>query len=152
MTHRPRGSRLATIFKRTSAEVEGGPEASRRALAAHMVTIADTLAHAVGHAAMLNVAIPPPIGNAIHDLRGWAARLHHPGSARSAGANAARMIAYIRSLPDHQLLALLADLPWARLDALLDATAEPNPEPIDLTAAPHNEHDPTEQPRNARRR
>jgi len=35
--------------------------------------------------------------------------------------DATRIIAYLRGLPDQQLLALLADLPWARLDALLDA-------------------------------
>jgi hypothetical protein len=31
------------------------------------------------------------------------------------------VLAYLRGLPDQQLLALLADLPWARLDTLLDA-------------------------------
>jgi hypothetical protein len=150
MTRRPLGSRLAAMFTPTSARVEGSPEAARRALAEHMVRIADTLAHAIGHAARLDLPIPPPIGNAVHDLRGWAARLHHPGSARPAGANAARIIAYIRGLPDHQLLALLADLPWARLDTLLDATAEP--EPLDYSTTPDPKPDPTSRPSSPRRR
>jgi hypothetical protein len=40
---------------------------------------------------------------------------------RPTTIDATSLLAYIRGLPDQQLLALLADLPWARLDALLDA-------------------------------
>jgi hypothetical protein len=48
-------------------------------------------------------------------------------TARPTAVDATRLLAHIRSLPDRQLLALLADLPWPRLDALLDAINEPPP-------------------------
>src|SRR6266511_1094596 len=52
---------------------------------------------------------------------GWAARVEHGGSTRPASVDATRVLAYLRGLSDQQLLALLAELPWTRLDALLDA-------------------------------
>jgi hypothetical protein len=97
------------------------PFLRRRALAAQVATLADTLAGTVSSAVELDLAVPPPVSNAVHDLRGWAARVESGGSARPPSVDATRVLAYLRSLPDQQLLALLADLPWARLDALLDA-------------------------------
>jgi hypothetical protein len=97
------------------------PFLRRRALAAQVVTIADSLAGTVSSAAELDLAVPPRVSNAVHDLRGWAVRVEHAGSARPASVDASRVLAYLRALPDQQLLALLADLPWSRLDALLDA-------------------------------
>jgi hypothetical protein len=97
------------------------PFLRRRALAVQVATIADSLAGTVSSAAELDLAVPPPVSNAVHDLRGWAARVENGGSARPASVDASRVLAYLRDLPDQQLLALLADLPWSRLDALLDA-------------------------------
>ena len=97
------------------------PFLRRRALAARVATLADSLAGAVSSAAELDLAVPPPVSNAVHDLRGWAVRVSNGGSARPETVDATRVIAYLRALPDQQLLALLADLPWSRLDALLDA-------------------------------
>ena len=51
----------------------------------------------------------------------WPPRFACWRRGRPVAVDAIRMIAYIRGLPDQQLLAVLADLPWARLDALLDA-------------------------------
>jgi hypothetical protein len=97
------------------------PFLRRRALAAQVATIANSLAGTVSNAAELDLPVPPPVSNAVHDLRGWAARVESGGSARPASVDATQLIAYLRGLPDQQLLALLADLPWSRLDALLDA-------------------------------
>jgi hypothetical protein len=104
------------------------PFLRRRALAAQLVTIADSLAGTVSSATELDLAVPPPVSNAVHDLRGWAARVSSGGSTRPATVDATRVLAYLRDLPDQQLLALLADLPWSRLDALLDA--------VDVTRPP----------------
>jgi hypothetical protein len=90
-------------------------------LAEQILGIADTLTQILEHAAAQRLPVPPSVSNSVHELRGWAARLHHPGGTRAAAVDATRIIAYLRGLPDQQLLALLADLPWARLDALLDA-------------------------------
>jgi hypothetical protein len=97
------------------------PLLRRRALAAQVVTIADSLAGTVSSAAELDLVVPPPVSNAVHDLRGWAVRVENGGGPRSATVDAARVLAYLRGLSDQQLLALLTDLPWSRLDALLDA-------------------------------
>jgi hypothetical protein len=97
------------------------PFLRRRALAAQVATIADSLAGTVSSATELNLAVPPPVSNAVHDLRGWAARVEHGGSTRPASVDATRVLAYLRGLSDQQLLALLAELPWTRLYALLDA-------------------------------
>lgn len=97
------------------------PLLRRRALAAQVVTIANSLAGTVSSAAELDLAVPPPVSNAVHHLRGWAVRVENGGSTRPASVDATRVLAYLRDLPDQQLLALLADLPWSRLDALLDA-------------------------------
>jgi hypothetical protein len=103
------------------------PFLRRRALAAQVVTIANSLAGTVSSAAELDLAVPPPVSNAVHDLRGWAVRVESGGNARPASVDATRVIAYLRDLPDQQLLALLADLPWSRLDALLDAVEVARP-------------------------
>jgi hypothetical protein len=102
------------------------PFLRRRALATQVVTIADSLAGAVSSAAELDLAVPPPVSNAVHDLRGWAARVSG-GGPRPASVDATRVLAYLRDLPDQQLLALLTDLPWPRLDTLLDAVEVARP-------------------------
>jgi hypothetical protein len=78
-------------------------------LAAQVVTIADSLAGTVSSAAELDLVVPPPVSNAVHDLRGWAVRVENGGGPRSATVDAARVLAYLRGLSDQQLLALLAD-------------------------------------------
>jgi len=90
-------------------------------LAGQIAGIADTLTQVLGEAATRNLAVPPPISNSVHDLRGWAFRIEQGTATAPAAVDATRLLAYLRDLPDQQLLALLADLPWARLDALLDA-------------------------------
>ena len=97
------------------------PFLRRRALAARVVTIADSLAGAVSSAAELDLAVPSPVSNAIHDLRSWAVRVQHGAGGRPHSVDATHLLAYLRGLSDQQLLALLGDLPWSRLDALLDA-------------------------------
>ncbi len=89
--------------------------------APHIIAIADSLTQLLSEAATRNLLIPPPISNSVHDLRGWAARISQGTAVRPTAVDATRLLAYLRGLPDHQLLALLADLPWTRLDALLDA-------------------------------
>jgi hypothetical protein len=110
------------------------PFVRRRALAARVVTIADSLAGVVATAVELDLVVPPPIANLVLDLRGWAARVEDGDSARSSSVDATHILAYLRSMPDHQLLALLADLPWSRVDTLLDAADVPRaaslPEPL----------------------
>jgi hypothetical protein len=103
------------------------PFLRRRALAAQVVTIANSLAGTVSSAEELDLAVPPPVSNAIHDLRGWAVRVENGGSTRPASVDATRVLRYLRGLPDQQLLALLADMPWSRLDALLDAVEVERP-------------------------
>jgi hypothetical protein len=98
-----------------------GPASGPGSLAEQLLAVADTLTQLLERAAALDLAIPPPIANTVHDLRGWAARISY-GTATGAGVvDTTRVLAYLRGLPDQQLLAVLADLPWSRLDALLDA-------------------------------
>lgn len=104
------------------------PFLRRRALAAQVASIADSLAGSVSSAAELELTVPPPVSNAIHDLRSWAVRIQNGQAARPVSVDATRLLAYLRDLPDHQLLALLADLPWPRLDALLDSVDLIRPE------------------------
>jgi hypothetical protein len=99
------------------ADIPSGPNS----LAEQIIGVADSLTDVLNDAVSHNLVVPPPIGNLVHDLRGWACRVREGMTARPTAIDAARLLAYLRSLPDHQLLALLADLPWARLDALLDA-------------------------------
>jgi hypothetical protein len=117
------------------------PFVRRRALAARVVSIADSLDGVVATAVELDLVVPPPIGNLVLDLHSWAARVEDGGGTRSASADATRVLALLRSMPDHQLLALLADLPWSRVDTLLDA-AEPAREPRHQPR-----HQPQDQPR-----
>jgi hypothetical protein len=98
-------------------------------LARRLASLADTLTELLNQAASRGLAIPPPIINSVHDLRGWAYRLDQGTAARPAAVDATRVLAYLRGLPDQQLLALLADLPWARLDTLLDAVNTTTPSP-----------------------
>jgi hypothetical protein len=100
---------------------EATPDADT--LADQLLGIADSLDHTLNQAATRDLAIPPAITNSIHDLRGWACRMTQGSTTATAtvAVDANRLLRYLRGLPDHQLLALLADLPWARLDVLLDA-------------------------------
>jgi hypothetical protein len=111
----------------------------RAALTDQVTTVADALAAIVSDATDLDVPVPPPITNAILDLRGWAGRIRDD-SSRPTTVDATRLLTHLRELPDTQLLALLADLPWARMDALIDAIAEPTPEPPSTSpkGAPHS--------------
>ncbi len=111
------------VLRRTVARWKGtaGLVAGPGSLAAEITGAADTLAALVEQAAARGLVAPAVISNTVHELRGWAFRVDHGIAVHTAAVDATRMIAYIRGLPDQQLLALLADLPWARLDALLDA-------------------------------
>jgi hypothetical protein len=102
-----------------------GPHARRGGLAVRIATLANDLAAVIDDAAELRLAAPTPITNAVLDLRAWAARVFDHSTIRPTAVDSTRLLAYLRALPDRQLLALLADLPWPRLDALLDAINEP---------------------------
>jgi hypothetical protein len=110
-------------MRRTIARLAGTttPASGPGTLAEQILAAADTLTQLLERAAALHQPIPPPVANTVHDLRGWAARIGYGTTAGPAAADAGRLLAYLRSLPDQQLLAVLADLPWSRLDALLDA-------------------------------
>lgn len=114
-------------MRRTIARLSGatGPVSSPGSLAEQLLGIADTITQVLDHAAAQRLAIPPPVVNSVHQLRGWANRIGHGAGGGPAAVDATRLLAYLRGLPDQQLLALLADLPWARLDALLDAASSP---------------------------
>lgn len=90
-------------------------------LADQLLGIADSLTDVLNQAAARSLVVPPPISNSVHDLRGWSHRITHGTTAATVAVDANRLLRYLRGLPDHQLLALLTDLPWARLDVLLDA-------------------------------
>ncbi len=114
------------IARLTSAgDLLAGPGSLARQLA----SLADTLTELLNQAASRGLVVPPPISNSVHDLRGWAARIDQGSAGRPAAVDATRVLAYLRGLPDQQLLALLADLPWARLDTLLDAVNTTTPSP-----------------------
>jgi hypothetical protein len=114
-------------MRRTIARLAGatGPASNPGGLAEQLLGIADTLSQLLENAATQRLAIPRPVVNSVHDLRGWAYRIDHATAAGPLAVDATRVLAYLRGLPDHQLLALLADLPWARLDALLNAANTP---------------------------
>jgi hypothetical protein len=97
-------------------------------LAAQIAGLADALANVLDQAGTRSLVAPPAITNTVHELRGWAARVHQGTTFnRPAAVDTTRLLAYLRGLPDQQLLALLTDLPWARLDTLLDAVNQPQP-------------------------
>lgn len=96
-------------------------------MARQIAGVAESLTDVLDQAASRSLVIPPPIGNLVHDLRGWASRIDQGMAGGPADVDATRLLAYLRGLPDHQLLALLAELPWARLDALLDAVNRRQP-------------------------
>ena len=110
-------------MRRTIARLAGttDPATGPGSLAEQLLAVADTLTQLLECAAALDQPIPPPIANTVHDLRGWAARISHGTATGPTAVDAGRLLAYLRGLPDQQLLAVLADLPWSRLDALLDA-------------------------------
>lgn len=101
------------------------PIADRGHLAQQSLGLADALTHLLRDAAALHLPTPPAVANTVHDLRGWACRISDGTAAGPVAVDTTRIIAYLRGLPDQQLLALLADLPWSRLDALLDAVQMP---------------------------
>ncbi len=119
------------------ARRQGQSRNPRADLIAEIGSTADALASVLAVAATLDLAAPPAVANAIHDLRGWAARLQHAPTRPPTQVNAARLIAYLRNLPDEQLLALVADLPWNRLDTLLDAASTPQPTGIPSASPEH---------------
>ena len=97
------------------------PQAHHSGLAERIATLANELAVVIDDAHQFRLAAPTPISNAVLDLRAWSARLFDDSTTRPTTVDATGLLAYIRGLPDQRLLALLADLPWARLDTLLDA-------------------------------
>ncbi len=101
------------------------PHTRRRSLVERIATLADDLAAVIDDAAELRLVAPTPVTNAVLDLRAWSARVFDDSTTRPTAVDATRLLAYVRTLADRQLLALLADLPWPRLDALLDAINEP---------------------------
>ncbi len=112
-------------MRRAVARLTGtrGLPAGPGSLAAQIVGLADALVEVLDQAAARSLLVPPAITNGVHELRGWAVRVDQGTAARPAAVDATRLLAYLRGLPDQQLLALLADLPWARLDMLLDAVS-----------------------------
>jgi hypothetical protein len=91
-------------------------------LAEQITGLADALVGVLDQAASRDLVVPPAITNSVHELRGWAVRVDQGTTVtQPAAVDATRLLAYLRGLPDQQLLALLTDLPWARLDTLLDA-------------------------------
>jgi hypothetical protein len=98
-----------------------GPQSHHVGLAQRIATIADDLAAAIDDAAELGLIPPTAVTNAVLDLRAWSARAFDDSTARRTAIDATALLTYVRTLRDRQLLALLADLPWPRLDALLDA-------------------------------
>ncbi len=100
------------------------PQPRRSGLAERIATLADDLVAVIEDAAELRLAAPTPVTNAVLDLRAWSARAFDDSTSRPTAVDATRLLAYLRTLPDRQLLALLADLPWPRLDTLLDAINE----------------------------
>jgi hypothetical protein len=101
------------------------PHERRSSLAERIATLADDLAAVIDDAAERRLAAPTPVTNAVLDLRAWSVRVLDDSTTRPTTVDATRLLAYVRTLPDRHLLALLADLPWPRLDALLDAINEP---------------------------
>jgi hypothetical protein len=67
---------------------------------------------------------PTAVTNTVLDLRAWSVRVLDDHTTRPTAVDATRLLAHVRALPDRQLLALLGDLPWSRLDTLLDAVNE----------------------------
>jgi hypothetical protein len=110
-------------FRRASAHPR--PHARRSSLAERIATLADDLAAVIDDAAELRLMAPTPVTNAVLDLRAWSTRVLDDSTNRPTAVDATRLLAYVRTLADRQLLALLADLPWPRLDVLLDAINEP---------------------------
>src|SRR6266540_5569318 len=117
--------------RRAVARLTGtrGLVAGPGSLAAQIAGLADALVEVLDQAATRGLVVPPAITNGVHELRGWAFRVDQGTASRPAAVDATRVLAYLRGLPDQQLLALLADLPWARLDTLLDAVNTTTPSP-----------------------
>jgi mRNA-degrading endonuclease toxin of MazEF toxin-antitoxin module len=111
----------ASLRRLCQAPARPEPQARRSGLAERITGIADDLAGLIDDADQLRLAAPTPVTNAVLDLRAWSVRVFDHPATRPTTIDATGLLAYIRTLPDRQLLALLADLPWARLDALLDA-------------------------------
>jgi hypothetical protein len=116
-------------MRRTVARLLEGkpPIATSDTFADRISGIADSLTQLLSEAATRNLMTPPPISNSVHDLRGWAACIRQGSAVRPTVVDATRLLAYLRGLSDHQLLALLAELPWSRLDVLLDTVNTTTP-------------------------
>ena len=117
----------ASLRRLCQAPARSESQARRSGLAERIATMADELAAAIDDADQLRLSAPTPVTNAVLDLRAWSVRLFDYQAIRPTTINATALLAYIRTLPDRQLLALLADLPWERMDALLDALAAAEP-------------------------
>lgn len=117
-----RARALASLGRFRRALARPRPQPLHSSLAERIATLADDLAAVIDDGNQLRLAAPTPITNAVLDLRAWAARLFDDSRTRPTAVDATGLLAYVRALPDRQLLALLADLPWPRLDVLLDAT------------------------------
>jgi hypothetical protein len=117
---------LVSLWRGRQPIARPRPEVRRSGLAERIATLANDLAAVIDDAAELRLLAPTPITNGVLDLRAWSARLFDNSTPRPTTVDATRLLAYVRELPDRQLLALLADLPWPRLDALLDAINQPS--------------------------
>jgi hypothetical protein len=117
----------ASLRRLCQAPARPESQPRRSGLADRIATLADDLAAVINEADQLRLVAPTPVTNAVLDLRAWSVRLFDQHATRPTTIDATGLLAYIRTLPDRQLLALLADLPWSRLDALLDAVAAAEP-------------------------
>ena len=117
----------ASLRRLCQAPARPEPQARRHGLADRIATLADDLAVVINEADQLRLVAPTPVTNAVLDLRAWSVRVFDHSATRPTTIDATGLLAYVRTLPDRQLLALLADLPWARLDSLLDAVAVAEP-------------------------
>ncbi len=121
---RPRVPLPPGLRRRRRASARPRPATRRGGLAARITALADELTSVIDDAADLRLVPPTAVTNTILDLRAWSARVLDDHTTRPTAVDATRLLAHVRALPDRQLLALLGDLPWPRLDTLLDAIDE----------------------------
>lgn len=114
-------SRLLASLRCVRQSSSRPAQAPHNSLADRIAALADKLAAVIEDAHQLRFPAPTPVSNAVLDLRAWAAHVVDKNATRPTTVDGTALVAYVRALPDRQFLALLADLPWARLDALLDA-------------------------------
>jgi hypothetical protein len=121
---RPRVPLPSSLRRRRRAYARPRPATRRDGLAARITALADDLASVIDDAADLRLVAPTAVTNTVLDLRAWSVRVLDDHTTRPTAVDATRLLAHVRALPDRQLLALLGDLPWSRLDTLLDAVNE----------------------------